>query len=66
MLVRILHCHRAHVSDISSNISDTSYASLIVLVILILVTHLAFSLTEAIDDKEKKCERNGGRDASRD
>lgn len=66
MIVRILHRHRAHVTDIPSYVSNTPYASLIVLIVLILVTHLAFSLAEAIYDKEEKRERNGGRDAGRD
>jgi hypothetical protein len=66
MFVGILHRHRAHVPDISPNISNTSYAPLIVLIVLVLVTHLAFSLSEAIYDKEEKCERDSGSNAGRD
>jgi hypothetical protein len=56
VLIRILHRHRAHVSDVASYVPNAPYAPLIVLVVLILMTHLAFSLTEAIYDEEEKRE----------
>lgn len=66
MVVRILHRHRAHITDIAANVADTADASLIVLVVLILMTHLAFSLTKSIYDEEEQRERNGGGDAGED
>lgn len=66
MLVRILHRHRAHVTDVATNVADTADAPLIVLIVLVLMTHLAFSLTKSIYDEEEQRERNGGGDASED
>lgn len=66
MLVRILHRHRAHIPDIAANVADAANAPLIVLIVLVLMTHLAFSLTKSIYDEEEQRERNGGGDAGED
>lgn len=66
MVVGVIHRHRAHVSDIPADVPDAAYAPLVaILIVLVLMAHLAFSLTEAINDEEEKSERHGGGDARR-
>lgn len=66
MVVGVVHRHGAHVTNIPADIADAADAPLVaVLVVLVLVTHLAFSLTEAINYEEEESERHGGGDARR-